>query len=118
MLLPHVIILSENTHLVKYDCTTNGENDCLSNNEYLVTGTPVDLTKIGTKDNYDFAGWNTDSKATEALTELTVGDTDITLYTIFKAKDITLSINISTSSTTNSITAVVTAHDDESGISK
>ena len=111
MLLSHIIILSENTHLVKYYCITNGGNDCLSNNEYLISGTAVDLTKTESKDNYDFIGWSTNSKATEALQELTVGDTDITLYAIFKAKDITSSINISTSSTTNSITAVVTAHD-------
>ena len=110
----------ENTHLVKYDCTTNGGNDCSSNNEYLVTGTPVDLTKTGTKDNYDFAGWNTDKDSKEVLTELTVGDTDITLYAIFKAKDTTPPIidNVSTSLTSNSITVVVAAHDDESGISK
>ena len=110
----------ENTHLVKYDCTTNGGNDCSSNNEYLVSGTAVDLSKTGSKNNYDFVGWNTDSKATEALTELTVGDTDITLYAIFKAKDTTPPIidNISTSTTSNSITVVVAAHDDESGIKK
>ena len=119
MLLFH-IILSENTHLVKYYCITNGGNDCLSNNEYLVTGTPVDLTKTGTKDNYDFAGWNTDKDSKEVLTELTVEDTDITLYAIFKEKDKTAPIidNISTSTTSNSITVVVAAHDDESGISK
>ena len=110
----------ENTHLITYDCITNGGNDCSSNNEYLVTGTPVDLTKTGTKDNYDFAGWNTDKDSKEVLTELTVGDTDITLYAIFKAKDTTPPIidNISTSTTSNSITVVVAAHDDESGISK
>ena len=110
----------ENTHLITYDCTTNGGNDCSNNNEYLVSGNPVDLTKKGTKDNYDFVGWNTDSKATEALTELAVTDTDITLYAIFKAKDTTPPIidSVNTSTTSNSITVVVAAHDDESGISK
>ena len=110
----------ENTHLITYDCITNGGNDCSNNNEYLVTGSSVDLTKKGTKDNYDFVGWNTDKDSAEALTELTVGDTDITLYAIFKAKDTTPPIidNISTSTTSNSITVVVAAHDDESGISK
>ena len=110
----------ENTHLITYDCTTNGGNDCSNNNEYLVTGSSVDLTKKGTKDNYDFMGWNTDSKATEALSELTVTDTDITLYAIFKAKDTTAPIidSVNTSTTSNSITVVVAAHDDESGISK
>ncbi len=110
----------ENTHLVKYDCTTNGGNDCSNNNEYLLKGEDVDLTKKGTKEDYDFIGWNTDKYSQEALTELKVGEEDITLYAIYKAKDTTPPIidSVNTSTTTNSITVIVSAHDDESGIVK
>lgn len=49
-----------------------------------------------------------------------MGVGDITLYAIYKEVDSTEPIidNISTTNTTNSITVVVTAHDDESGIVK
>ena len=110
----------ENTHLVKYDCIENGGKDCSNNNEYLLKGEDVDLTKTGEKDGYDFIGWNTNKDAKEALTSLKVEDNDITLYAIFKSKDTTPPIidSINTTSTTNSIIAIVSAHDDESEIIK
>ena len=108
------------SYLVTYDCVTNGGNDCSNNNEYLISGSSVDLTKTGTKENYDFVGWNTDKDAEVGLTELTVEDKNIVLYAIYKSRDTTPPIidNISTTSTSSTITVIVSAHDDESGITK
>ena len=108
------------TYLITYDCVTNGGNDCSNNNEYLISGSPVDLTKTGTKENNDFIGWNTDKDAEIGLTEITVENSNIILYAIYKPKDETPPIidSISTSSTSNSITVIVSAHDDESKIVK
>ena len=110
----------ENLYLIKYDCITNGGQDCSNNNEYLLTGSDIDLTKTGNKENAEFIGWNTNKDETKGLTNLKVENKDITLYAIFKSNDITEPVidNISTKATTNSITAIVSAHDDESGITK
>ena len=112
---------SDKMHLVTYDCTTNGGSACTSYNEYLLEGSNINLSHKGSeKKYYNFVGWNTIKDATSGLTTLTIADSDITLYAIYEEVDPTDPIidNISTTSTTNSITVVVTAHDDESSISK
>ena len=84
-----------NTYLVTYDCTTNGGNTCSSNNEYLTTGTPVNLSYNGSKDGWTFVGWNTDKNATSALSSLTMASDNVTLYAIYRkeAKTITITFN-------------------------
>ena len=112
---------SDKMHLVTYNCTANGGTSCTSYNEYLLEGNNIDLTHEGSaKKYYNFVGWNTDKNATNGLSSLQMGVDNITLYAIYKEIDPSNPIidNISTTSTTNSITVVVTAHDDESGISK
>ena len=74
----------DNMYLVIYDCTTNGGKDCTNHNEYFVSGSAVDLNKVGEKEGYSFVGWNIDSTANEGLMDLVMGDSDITLYAIFK----------------------------------
>ncbi len=108
------------SYLVKYDCVTNGGEDCSQNDEYMISGSEVNLNKQGNKQGYEFIGWNTDKDALVGLNHLTVENNNITLYAIYKAKDTTKPIidKISTTSTTNSITVVVSAHDDESKIVK
>ena len=112
---------SEKMHLVNYDCTTNGGTSCTNYNEYLLEGSNINLTHKGSeKKYYNFVGWNTNKDATTALTTLTMGVGDITLYAIYEEVDPSEPIidNISTAVATNSITVVVSAHDDESGIVK
>ena len=112
---------SDKMHLVTYDCTTNGGSACTSYNEYLLEGSNINLTHKGSeKKYYNFVGWNTNKEATSGLTTLTIADSDITLYAIYEEVDPTEPIidNIATTVTDNSITVVVTAHDDESGIVK
>jgi len=110
-------IISPDRYLVTYDCTTNGGNSCTKNNEYLREGDLVNLNFIGEKDGYKFVGWNTDKDAKEPLTELTMTAENVTLYAIYKAPEPPIIDKVSTSTTTNSITIVVAAHD-ELGISK
>ena len=51
-----------------------------------------------TKSNYTFLGWNTDQKATTALTECTMNGEPITLYAIWMANTISVPITFSPSS--------------------
>ena len=110
----------EKNHLVTYDYSTNGGVSTTAENEYINEGESINLSYTATKEGYEFVGWNTDSNAQEGLKELTMGTSDVTLYAIFKKPDTTPPVieNVSTSSTPNSITVVVTASDEESGISK
>ena len=107
-------------HLVTYDYTTNGGESTTAEDEYVAEGESINLSYTATKTNYEFKGWNTNAQAAEGLTDLTMGTEDITLYAIFEAIDTTPPVieSINTSATTNSITAVVIANDEESGISK
>ncbi len=113
-------IVPTTDHLVTYDYTTNGGESTNAENEYVAEGKSINLSYMATKKNYEFKGWNTNPQAAEGLSDLTMGTEDITLYAIFEAIDTTPPVieSINTSSTTNSITAVVIASDEESGISK
>ena len=108
-----------NTYTLTYDYQTNGgskANETASYDE----GENVDLTHRDNKQGYRFIGWNTDSSATTALATYTMPSSDSTLYAIYEILDQTNPIidSINTKRTSSTITAVVTAHDDESGISK
>ena len=86
--------------LVTYDYATNGgtsmSGNVLGSEMYASTDVnyfskwkfkkdnPIDLSPIAVKDGYEFVGWNTDPNATEGLTSLTAGTTNITLYAIYK----------------------------------
>ena len=110
------IVLPE-TYLLTYDSNGGKSN---ANNEYLEEGANVNLNYIATKDKYQFIGWNTNKEATEGLDSFKMPKINTTLYAIYKILDETPPIidNVSTSSTTNSITVVVSAHDDETAITK
>ena len=89
--------------LVTYDYFTNGGTEVtgyVTGSEMFVnsgspaitafdvwkykSGNPIDLSPVAVKDGYEFVGWNTDPNATEGLTSLTAGTTDITLYAIYR----------------------------------
>jgi len=99
-------ITPTNQHLLTYDCTTNGGNDCTENNEYLEEGANVNLSYTASKNGYKFIGWNTDKDATEGLTDLTMPSQDTTLFAIFQQillKEPTIEIKgdgVTTSTTT------------------
>ena len=98
----------------------DGGSSTTAENEYINEGESINLSYTATKEGYEFIGWNTNKDAQEGLKELTMGTSDVTLYAIFRVPDTTPPVieNVSTSSTPNSITVVVTASDEESGISK
>ena len=105
-------------YLVHYDYTTNGGVSTNAEDEYVTTGTAVNLNYTAVKENAEFIGWNTNSGANEGLESLTMPNSEITLYAIFKDKDNTPPVisNVSTSSTINSITVVTTATEEDGEI--
>ncbi len=107
----------DNTYLVKYDCTTNGGEDCTNNNEYFSTGNNVDLNKTGYKKDFTFIGWNTNKDAQEKLDSLIMENNDITLYAIFKDTTPPICTLKVKEATINTVTIEATC-EDVSGISK
>ena len=107
----------DNTYLVKYDCTTNGGEDCTSYNEYFSVGSNVDLNKIGSKEGFTFIGWNTNKDAKEKLDSLIMENSDTTLYAIFKDTTPPVCTLKVTSATIDTVTVEANC-EDVSGISK
>ena len=79
-------IVPTNDYLVTYDYTTNGGESTTAENEYITEGESINLNYTATKTNYEFIGWNTNQGASEGLTSLTMGTSDITLYAIFEER--------------------------------
>ena len=101
-------VISKDKYLVSYDCEENGGVSCSNNNEYLFPGSSVDLTKTATKEEYIFVGWNTDRNANTGLATYEMPSSNTTLYAIYEEDTLTID-NISTTSTTKSITVIVAA---------
>ena len=92
----------ENGYKVTYNCTENGGN---TNDIYMVydNGDEVSLDRVCYKTdlvvqnplfaNWSFMGWNTDKNATNGLEKYTVGNSDTTLYAIYKKDKVILSAN-------------------------
>ena len=78
-------------YLVKYDCETNGgrETPSILHNQYLSSGSAIDLTPQCEKAGYTFIGWNTNKDATTKLNSSSVSSSDVTLYGLYK-KDVTV----------------------------
>jgi len=79
-------VWAEKTHKVTYDMN-GGEGDAPIDADVRETAaielpTQVAFSRLG----YEFLGWNTDKEATEALTSLTMGEEDVTLYAVWKEK--------------------------------
>ena len=74
---------------VEYDTTENGGTGTIPE-DYVPYGEPVDLTPTATKTGWTFVGWNTDKDATSALSSLTMGIDDITLYAIYRKEAVPL----------------------------
>ena len=75
---------AENTHLLTYNYSENGGKTSTAINSYIEKNSAIDLTQSATKPGYEFVGWNTNKNAQTALSTLSMGDNDITLYAIFK----------------------------------
>ena len=101
-------------YLVKYDYQTNGGTSTNAEDAYIAEGSPVNLSYTAVQEGYEFMGWNTDKGAANGLESLNMPASNVTLYAIFRKIDTTPPTisNVSTSSTTNSITVVTTASED------
>ena len=73
------------THTVSYDTTTNGGEPLSGAASAVVAeGGAIDLTGTATKEDWEFAGWNTNEDATAGLASLSMGTGDVTLYAIYQ----------------------------------
>ena len=71
-------------HTVTYNYAYNGGVSASKTTASVEEGATIDLTPTAAKPDWDFVGWNTDPAATQALSSLTMGDSDVILYAIFK----------------------------------
>ncbi len=112
--------LPANDYYVTYDYQTNGGESSNAVNDYVTEGSNVNLEYTATKAGYEFIGWNTDKGAVTGLDSYSMPSNNVTLYAIFRKIDTTPPVidNVSTTSTTNSITVVTTASDDMGEITK
>ena len=112
--------LPANDYYLTYDYSTNGGENTNAVNDYVAEGSNVNLEYTANKAGYEFMGWNTDKGATVGLESLSMPSNNVTLYAIFRKIDTTPPVisNVSTSSTTNSITVVTTAIEEDGEIVK
>ena len=112
--------LPADEYYVTYDYTTNGGESSNAINDYVAEGSNVNLEYTATKSVYEFMGWNTNKDATVGLESYSMPSNNVTLYAIFRKIDTTPPTisNVSTSSTTSSITVVTTAIEEDGEIVK
>ena len=112
--------LPANDYYVTYDYSTNGGESTNAVNDYVAEGSNVNLEYTATKSGYEFMGWNTNKDATVGLESYSMPSNNVTLYAIFRKIDTTPPTisNVSTSSTTSSITVVTTAIEEDGEIVK
>ena len=87
--------VSQNTYTVTYDYKTNGGTSATKESDKVNYGEEIDLTPTATKSGWTFVGWNTNKDATTGLSSLTMRDSNVTLYAIYRkeAKTITITFN-------------------------
>ena len=71
-------------YTVNYDSASNGGNWVASETRFARSGEPIDLSLSFLKPGWEFVGWNTNPNATTGLSTLTMGNSDITLYAIYR----------------------------------
>lgn len=104
-----------NAYRVTYDYWTNGGTAVSTGGADVNYGAGVPLTATATKEGWTFVGWSTDPDAIEKTTSLTMSDTDITVYAIYK-KDITVTIVEQTDSGKETRTPTKTIYNKETEI--
>ena len=81
-----------NSYTVTYDYATNGGSGATTTSASVKYTDLISLTPTATKSGYEFVGWNTNKDATEGLSSLTMGTSNVTLYAIYR-KQITITLN-------------------------
>ena len=112
--------LPADEYYIIYDYTTNGGEGSNAVNDYVAENTNVNLSYTASKTGYEFMGWNTDKDAVTGLESYPMPANNTILYAIFRKIDTTPPVidNVSTTSTTNSITVVTTATEADGEITK
>ena len=87
--------VKQNIYTVTYDYKTNGGTSSTKTTDKVGYGENVDLAPTATKEGWTFVGWNTNKDATTKLSSLTMGNSNVTLYAIYRkeAKQVTITFN-------------------------
>ena len=80
-----------NAYTVTYNYSYNGGTSASATSASVAIGSAVNLNVTANKSGYNFLGWNTNANATSGLSSLTMGNSNITLYAIFR-KTITVTM--------------------------
>ncbi len=67
-----------------YNCEANGGRVLINNQLRLKPGTNIDLTKVCTKDNYEFIGWNKNQNATTSSNSIQMTENNLIIYGIYR----------------------------------
>ena len=73
-------------HTVTYDYVTNGGSSATTTSASVAETHAISFTPTATKSGWVFVGWNTSSTATTAMSSLTMGTENVTLYAIFSCQ--------------------------------
>lgn len=79
-----LLAYSGKIYTINYDSSYNGGDWCAIETRFAHAGDPVDLSLKFPKQGWEFVGWNTNPNATTGLSTLNMGNSDITLYAIYK----------------------------------
>lgn len=74
----------EKSYKVTYNYLENGGFKSDKEQDEKETGEKIDLSVEARKEGYEFVGWSTDKNATTGITDLIMGEENVTLYAIFK----------------------------------
>ena len=99
-------------YTVTYNYSANGGTSASKSTATVEEGKQVDLTPTASKNGYDFVGWNKNENAQEKLNSLEMGNSNITLYAIYK-KDITTTFNYWDGTKPSSTSKTVTIYNKE-----
>ena len=81
------------THTVTYNYSYNGGTSATKTSATVAEGAAIDLTPTATKNGSTFVGWNTNASASNGLSSLNMGTSNVTLYAIFKNDNKKLTIS-------------------------
>lgn len=72
------------THTVTYNYSQNGGTSASVTTATVGENDAISLSPTASKSGYTFLGWNTNANATSALSSLTMGTSNVTLYAIYR----------------------------------
>ena len=98
------IYLRYKSYTVTYNYSQNGGTSATKTSDTKAYGSAIDLTPTAAKSGWTFVGWNTNKDATSALSSLSMGEGNVTLYAIFSKTLTGTFYYYNNKSTTSSVT--------------